>query len=76
VEDPHIKRQLLRVDCPGAGFYALNGKSVITFPEKQTKKNICAAFEKIREHNPGKRILLVLDIFSSHTCEYTGFPIS
>jgi transposase len=71
VEDPHLERQLLRVDCPGVGFYALNGESVITFPEKQTKENICAAFEKIREQNPGKRILLVLDNFSSHTCEYT-----
>lgn len=70
-EDPHIERALVRVDRPGVGFYALNGESVITFPDTQSKENICAAFEKIRKENPGKRILLVLDNFSAHTCEYT-----
>lgn len=53
------------------GFYALNGESVAVFTEQQTKEQICAAFERIRDANPDRPILLVLDNFSSHTCEYT-----
>lgn len=61
----------MQVDCPVLGFYALNGTSVAVFTEKQTKEQICGAFERIRAENPDRNILLVLDNFSSHTCEYT-----
>lgn len=53
------------------GFYALNGSSVAVFTEKQTKERICDAFEQIRAENPDRKILIILDNFSSHTCEYT-----
>ena len=53
------------------GFYALNGSSVAVFTEKQTKERICDAFEQIRAENPDRKILMILDNFSSHTCEYT-----
>lgn len=56
---------------PAVGFYALNGESIISFPEDQTKERICECLEAIREQNPGTRILLILDNFSSHVCEYT-----
>lgn len=71
VDQPSIERSLLRVDRPAVGCYMLNGTSVITFPDTQCKERICEAFEKLRECNPGKRILLVLDNFSAHTCEHT-----
>jgi Transposase and inactivated derivatives len=71
VDDPHITRPLVKIDTPTAGFYALNGESVLSFPLDQTKEQICACFERIREQNPGKRILLVLDNFSSHVCKHT-----
>jgi Transposase and inactivated derivatives len=71
VDKPHIERPLVKVDTPAAGFYALNGTSVLSFPPDQTKEEICACFETIREQNPRKRILLVLDNFSSHVCKYT-----
>jgi hypothetical protein len=71
VDKPHIERPLVKIDTPAAGFYALNGTSVLSFPPDQTKEEICACFEAIREQNPGKRILLVLDNFSSHICKYT-----
>ena len=71
VDEPHIERPLVKVDTPAAGFYALNGESVLSFPPNQEKEKICACFERIREQNPGKRILLVLDNFSSHVCKYT-----
>jgi len=71
VDDPHITRPLVKIDTPAAGFYALNGESVLSFPPNQEKEQICDCFEKVREQNPGKRILLVLDNFSSHICKYT-----
>jgi transposase len=71
VDDPHITRPLVKIDTPAAGFYALNGESVLSFPPDQTKEHICDCFERIREQNPDKRILLVLDNFSSHICKYT-----
>ena len=52
-------------------FYALNGSSVAVFTKKQTKERVCDAFEQIRAENPDRKILLILDNFSSHTCEYT-----
>ena len=71
VDGPHITRPLVKIDTPAAGFYALNGESVLSFPPNQEKEQICSCFEEIREQNPGKRILLVLDNFSSHICKYT-----
>lgn len=71
VDDPHITRPLVRQDEPAVGFYALNGESVVSFPDNQEKEQICACLERVREQNPGMRILLVLDNFSSHICEYT-----
>ena len=71
VDEPHIERPLVKIDTPAAGFYALNGESVLSFPPDQTKEQICACFKRIREQNPGTRILLVLDNFSSHICKHT-----
>jgi transposase len=71
VDEPTITRPLVKIDTPAAGFYALNGVSVLSFPPNQEKERICECFEEIREQNPGTRILLVLDNFSSHVCEYT-----
>jgi transposase len=71
VDEPHITRPLVKIDTPAAGFYALNGESVLSFPPNQEKEEICGCFEAIREQNPGQRILLVLDNFSSHICKYT-----
>ena len=71
VDDPHTTQPLVKLDEPAVGFYALSGESVIQFPTDQTKEQICRCLEGIREQNPGKRILLVLDNFSSHVCEHT-----
>lgn len=39
------------------GFYAINGESVVTFTEAETKERICGVLELVREQNPGRRIL-------------------
>jgi len=61
VSEPTITRPLVKIDTPAAGFYALNGQSVLQFPPNQEKEQICACFEEIREQNPLVRILLVSD---------------
>jgi transposase len=61
----------MQLHRPVLGFYALNGESVTMFTEKQSKEQICRAFEQIRAENPNRDILLILDNFSSHTCEFT-----
>jgi transposase len=71
VDDPHITRPLVKLDEPAVGFYAVSGESVLQFPSNQEKERICECLEGVREQNPGGRILLVLDNFSSHVCEYT-----
>jgi transposase len=71
VDDPHLERPLVKIFEPAVGFYALNGESVVSFPEDQTKERICECLKRIREQNPTQRILLVLDNHFSHTCEYT-----
>jgi len=52
-------------------FYALNGQSVVSFFEDQTRERTCECFERIREQNPVVRILPVLDNHFAHTCKYT-----
>jgi transposase len=71
VDDPHVERPLVKTEDSAVGFYALNGESLVTFTEDETKERICEVLESVREQNPGKRILLVLDKHGSHVCAYT-----
>jgi len=71
VDDPHVERPLVKTEDSAVGFYALNGESLVRWTEDETKERICRVLEKVREQNPSKRILLVLDKHGSHTCEYT-----
>lgn len=71
VDDPHVERPLVKTEDSAVGFYALNGESLVRFTEDETKERICEVLELVREQNPGKRILLVLDKHGSHVCEYT-----
>jgi transposase len=71
VDDPHVERPLVKTEDSAVGFYALNGQSLVQWTEDETKERICGVLEQVREQNPGKRILLVLDKHGSHICEYT-----
>ena len=71
VDDPHIERPLVKTEDSAVGFYALNGQSVVSWKETEEKERICEVLAAIREQNPGKRILLVLDKHGSHICKYT-----
>ena len=53
------------------GFYAPDGRSVISFKENSKKESVCSFLEEVRANNPDESILLVLDNFSSHRSEET-----
>ena len=48
------------------GFYSINGKSTVDFQDHSKKENVVNFLKKIREHNPGKKIIIILDNFRSH----------
>lgn len=53
------------------GFYAPFGRSVVGFKENSKKESVCSFLKEIRECNPEKKILLLLDNFSSHKAQVT-----
>ncbi len=71
VDDPHYERPLVQIFEPAVGFYALNGQSVVSFPEDQTKERICECLERICEQNPAMRIVPILDNHFAHTYGHT-----
>ena len=48
------------------GFYSINGEAVVDFKENSRKESICEFLRKIRENNPIKIIIAILDNFPSH----------
>lgn len=68
---PTICKNTTHLRANSFGFYALNGKSVIDFKENSKKESICEFFGEIRSKNPGKKILVILDNFSSHRASAT-----
>ncbi len=66
-----IEKPLVAVPWRSISFYALTGKSVITYKERMVKETIIEALEEIREQNPVGRILLVADNYGSHHAKLT-----
>ncbi len=54
-----------------SGFYAINGESVVDFKEDSKKESVCEFLEEIRNRNPEKTIVIVLDNFRSHWARKT-----
>ncbi|VUT26234.1 MAG: Integrase core domain protein [Candidatus Methanolliviera sp. GoM_asphalt] len=48
------------------GFYALNGESVYSTKDSSKKEDVIEFLEEMRDKNRGKRIVVILDNFSSH----------
>lgn len=61
-----VKKVATYVKAKVAGFYCLNGESLIEFPERNRSEEFIAFLRKIRKENPGKRIVIVLDNFKTH----------
>jgi len=49
-----------------SGFYSLNGESVIEFSESNRAEDFVSFLRKIRDANPEKRIVVILDNFRTH----------
>ncbi len=70
---PRLRKNTPDVKTTAAGFYAVNGTSVLRSLNSLEQERIGEMFEAVREQNPTGRILLVLDNFSSHICESSVF---
>ena len=66
-----ITKPLVTFPWRSIGFYALTGRSVLTFKKRLVKETIVEALEEIREQNPRGRILLVADNYGSHHAKLT-----
>lgn len=63
---PELPVTIDRFDANTFGFYALNGESVVEIKDRSRSQEICEFLRTIREHNPVRPILIVLDRYSSH----------
>ncbi len=61
-----VKRVATYVKAKVVGFYCISGESVVEFPEKNKAEDFTAFLRKIREANPEKRIVVILDNFRTH----------
>jgi transposase len=68
---PIIRKNTSKMKANAFGCYMLNGTSVIDFKEKSKKEDVSEFLRTIRQENPGKKIVIVLDNFKSHTADYT-----
>ncbi|MCL0030370.1 transposase [Thermodesulfovibrionales bacterium] len=64
---PRIFKNTARIKANAMGYYSLNGKSVISFPQNSKKEKVRDFVRKVRKKNPGRAIIIVLDNFKSHT---------
>ena len=63
---PVVKKNTTKIKANTFGFYAINGESVVDFKEDSKKESVCEFLERIREKNPEKTIVIILDNFRSH----------
>lgn len=63
---PEIVKDTSKYRANTFGFYSLNGNSIINFQDHSRKENVVAFIKNVRDRNPEKTILIVLDNFKSH----------
>lgn len=68
---PSVKKNTTKMRVNTFGFYAINGESVVDFKEDSKKESVCEFLEEIRNRNPEKTIVIVLDNFRSHWARKT-----
>ena len=61
-----VRRVATYVKAKVTGFYSLNGESVVEFPERNRSEDFIAFLRRIREANPERRIVIILDNFRTH----------
>lgn len=68
---PAITKNTTHIRANTFGFYAINGNSVVDFKKHSKKEDVCEFLESIRDKNPGKRIIIIIDNFKSHHAKMT-----
>jgi len=63
---PRLVKNTTKLRANTLGFYALNGESHINFKTDSRAESFCEFFMEIREKNPERKILVILDNFASH----------
>ena len=58
-----VRRVATYVKAKVVGFYTINGESLIEFSESNRAEDFVTFLRKIRDLNPEKRIVIVLDNF-------------
>ena len=53
------------------GFYTVNGNSVLDMKDDTRAPNFCSFLKLVREANPHKKILMILDNYKPHHVEMT-----
>jgi len=61
-----VKRVATYVNTKVSGFYSINGENVVDFPERNKTDDFISFLKKIREANPCKRLVIILDNFRTH----------
>lgn len=68
---PNTKRNTTKIRANTFGFYPINGKEVVDFEPRSQTQNVCGFLRKVKDRNPGKHILIILDNFMSHKAAAT-----
>jgi hypothetical protein len=68
---PQIVKNTSRYRANTFGFYPINGKEVVEFMEHSTAEYVCAFLRLIRDKNPKKHIILILDNARAHIAQKT-----
>jgi len=63
---PAIAKNTTKYRANTFGFYPVNGKEVVEFMEHSRKEHVCEFLRKVRDKNPAKPIVILLDRFASH----------
>jgi transposase len=63
---PTVVKNTDRIKANAVGFYAVNGTSAISFPERSKIADICGFLDTVRISNGDRSVIAVLDNFSAH----------
>jgi len=71
VAKPRMIKNTTKIRANTFGFYALNGESLVDFKDHSKKEDVCEFLCEIRDKNPNRKIIVILDNFSSHRAYLT-----
>jgi transposase len=63
---PRITKNTARIKANASGFYAVNGSSVIEFPDASKKEDMCLFLELVRRWNGDRPIVVITYNFAVH----------